>query len=96
MPIFLCQDVTDNRTFAVTIPHHRCSKSGKAWDRLVSAVRMLIILGFFHDVSLASGGADVHQPNRIAVEQANGKHVSAQSRGRSLRVVVLAVWRWSS
>ena len=30
-----------------------------------------------------------HQPNCIAVEQANGWHVSAQSRERSLRVVVV-------
>ena len=34
-----------------------------------------------------------HKPNCVAVEQANGQHVSAQSRGRSLRV---AGERWSS
>ena len=36
------------------------------------------------------------QPNRIAVEQATGYHVFAQSRGRSLRAVALAARRWSS
>ena len=32
--------------FAVTIPRHRCSEADKAWDRLVSAGRVLTIWGF--------------------------------------------------
>ena len=36
------------------------------------------------------------QPMRIAVERANGYLVFAQSHGRSLRAVALAVGRWSS
>ena len=36
------------------------------------------------------------RPARIAVEQANGYHVFAQSHLRSLRAVALAVGQWSS
>ena len=37
-----------------------------------------------------------HQPTRVAVEWANVLLVLVQSRGRSLRAIALAAWRWSS
>ena len=54
-----------------------------------------------HDISLASGvpmfsDMKCAQPTRIAVERANGYHVSVQSRGRSRRAVAFAGGRWSS
>ena len=54
-----------------------------------------------HDISLASGSANVlgygvSPANACCSGKINGYHVFAQSHGRSLRAVALAVGRWSS
>ena len=63
-------------SFAVTTPH-RCSVADKAWDRLVSAGRMLTIFGFWHCTnvhlarliaSVTRAGLDVHDTCTLPAE----------------------------
>ena len=94
---FFCQDVTDNCALAGSAGAPPLPAAYMAWDRLVSAGRMLTMLGLdVHDISLASGTADVLGFEVSPVERANGYHVFVQSHGRSLRAVSSTVGRWSS
>ena len=74
---------------AVTTPHHRCSVANMAWDRLVSAGRMLTILGFLarganctnvHLARLTAGvkraGVDVHDTSLASGSNLLGYEVS--------------------